>query len=308
MRLPVPGPRDVMSALERGSEQVEALLGAVPRMLALLDQAEVLLVRASAIVDRVEVVADAATAEVARVGTVVDAATAEVARVGGVVDAATAEVGRVGGVVDAATGEVGRVGGVVDAATAEVARVGTVVDAATAEVGRVGGVVDAATTAVARVGTVVDAAAAEIERVDAVVDGAAVQAGRAGGLLDALEPSLTKLQPTLQTLADTTHPDEVAALVTLVDHLPAVTEQFERDILPGDPGVGGPRPARPARRLPGAQRDPRQDPRPRTHQAPRRGGGRGRRSMIHGNPLDARPVPPAQERGRSSRLTKGCLP
>jgi hypothetical protein len=204
MRLPVPGPRDVMSALERGSEQVEALLGAVPRMLALLDQAEVLLVRASAIVDRVEVVADAATAEVARVGTV----------------------------VDAATGEVGRVGGVVDAATAEVARVGTVVDAATAEVGRVGGVVDAATTAVARVGTVVDAAAAEIERVDAVVDGAAVQAGRAGGLLDALEPSLTKLQPTLQTLADTTHPDEVAALVTLVDHLPAVTEQFERDILP----------------------------------------------------------------------------
>lgn len=204
MRLPVPGPRDVMSALERGSEQVEALLGAVTRMLALLDQAEVLLVRASAIVDRVEVVADAATAEVGRVGTVVDAATAEVARVGTVVDAATTEV----------------------------AKVGTVVDAATAEVGRVGGVVDAATTEVARVGTVVDAAAAEIERVDAVVDGAAVQAGRAGGLLDALEPSLTKLQPTLQTLADTTHPDEVAALVTLVDHLPAVTEQFERDILP----------------------------------------------------------------------------
>ena len=29
MRLPVPGPRDLMSALERGSEQVEALLGAV---------------------------------------------------------------------------------------------------------------------------------------------------------------------------------------------------------------------------------------------------------------------------------------
>ncbi|WP_224273140.1 hypothetical protein [Nocardioides lacusdianchii] len=176
MRLPVPGPRDVLSALERGGEQVEALLGAVPRVLALLDQAEALVARASGIVDRVEAVADAATAEVARVGTVVDAATAEVARVGTVVDAATAEVARVGGVVDAATAEVARVGG--------------------------------------------------------VVDGAGVQVGRAAVLIDLLEPSLTTLEPTLRTLADTTHPEEVAALVTLIDHLPAVTLQVERDILP----------------------------------------------------------------------------
>jgi hypothetical protein len=176
MRLPVPGPRDVLSALERGSEQVEALLGAVPRVLALLDQAEALVARASLIVDRVEVVADAATAEVARVGGVVDAATAEVARVGGVVDAATARVDSVGAVVDAA--------------------------------------------------------ATQIERVDTVVDGAGVQAGRAAALIDTLEPPLTALQPTLQTLADTTHPEEVAALVTLIDHLPAVTLQVERDVLP----------------------------------------------------------------------------
>jgi hypothetical protein len=176
MRLPVPGPRDVLSALERGSEQVEALLGAVPRVIALLDQAEALVARASLVVDRVEVVADAATAEVARVGVVVDAATAEVARVGVVVDAATAEV--------------------------------------------------------ARVGVVVDAAATQIERVDTAVDGAAVQAGRAAALIDTLEPPLTALQPTLQTLADTTHPEEVAALVTLIDHLPTVTLQVERDVLP----------------------------------------------------------------------------
>jgi hypothetical protein len=176
MRLPVPGPRDVLSALERGGEQVEALLGAVPRVLALLDQAEALVARASVVVDRVEVVVDAATAEVARVGGVVDAATAEVARVGGVVDAASAEVARVGGVVDAATAEVARVAG--------------------------------------------------------VVDGAGVHVGRAAVLIDLLEPSLTTLEPTLRTLADTTHPEEVAALVTLIDHLPALTLQVERDILP----------------------------------------------------------------------------
>lgn len=162
MRLPVPGPRDVLSALERGTDQVEALLGAVPRVLALLDQAEALVARAALVVDRVE--------------------------------------------------------GVVQAATAEVARVGDVVDAATARVDSVGVVADTAAVAVTRVGT--------------VVDDAGVQSARAAALLDALEPPLTALQPTLQTLADTTHPDEVAALVQLVDHLPALTVQVERDVLP----------------------------------------------------------------------------
>ena len=148
MRLPVPGPRDVLSALERGGDQVEALLGAVPRMLALLDQAELLLTRAAAVVDRAEIVADAAAAEVARVATVVAGAEERIAGVG------------------------------------------------------------------------------------TVVDGAAVQAERVASLVDVLEPPLTRLQPTLQTLADTTHPDEVAAFVTLVDHVPALTEQLERDVVP----------------------------------------------------------------------------
>lgn len=51
-------------------------------------------------------------------------------------------------------------------------------------------------------------------------------------LLDALEPPLTALQPTLDRLAETTHPAEVDALVTLVDHLPALVVTFEKDLLP----------------------------------------------------------------------------
>ena len=51
-------------------------------------------------------------------------------------------------------------------------------------------------------------------------------------LLDSLEPSLTALQPTLERIADTTDPDEVEALVRLVDHLPTLVEQVERDIMP----------------------------------------------------------------------------
>lgn len=148
MRLPVPGPRDVFSALERGSEQVEALLGAVPRALALLDQAESAVPRALDLLGRAETL------------------------------------------------------------------------------------LDDATSAIARVRTITDDAAGVIERTQGVVDRAEVEVARVGVLVDALEPSLTKLQPTLETLADTTHPDEVAALVRLVDHLPELTQRVESDVLP----------------------------------------------------------------------------
>jgi hypothetical protein len=176
MRLPVPGPRDVLSALERGGDQVEALMGTVPRMLALLDQAEVLLTRASAVVDRVEAVAEAATAEVARVGAVVDDAKVQIDRVGTVADDARVQIDRVG--------------------------------------------------------TVADDAKVQIDRVGTVADDAAEQVGRAASLMDVLEPPLTVLQPTLQTLADTTSPAEVEALVRLVDQLPELTDSMEKDVMP----------------------------------------------------------------------------
>ena len=51
-------------------------------------------------------------------------------------------------------------------------------------------------------------------------------------LLDSCAPSLIALQPSLETLAETTHPDEVKALVSLIDHLPEVTARMEDDVLP----------------------------------------------------------------------------
>ncbi len=155
MRLPVPGPRDLLAVIEKGADQVEQLLGAVPRVLALLDQAEVLLVRASAAVDAVEAVTREAEAVVVHTDAVVDRAEALVVRVDAVVDGA-----------------------------------------------------------------------------DKVADRADAMVARTVVLLDALEPPLTTLQPTLQTLADTTHPEEIAALVQLIDHLPDLTERIERDVLP----------------------------------------------------------------------------
>lgn len=134
MRLPVPGPRDLFSAFEKGTDQVEALLGAVPRALALLDRAETL--------------------------------------------------------------------------------------------------IDGASSAVARVRTICEDAAAVVERTRGVVDRADLQVTRVTELIDAMAPALITLQPTLDTLAETTHPDEVKALVGLVDQLPELTARMESDVLP----------------------------------------------------------------------------
>lgn len=169
MRLPVPGPRDLLAVLEKGADQVEALLGAVPRVLTLLDQAEVLLVRASAAIDQVEAVTRDAAAVVVHTNAVVDRAEALVGRSGGTVDGAEALVGRTDGVVDRAEVLVGDTDGLVR---------------------------------------------------------------RLATLLELVEGPMTTLEPTLRTLADTTHPEEVAALVQLIDHLPELTTRVETDVLP----------------------------------------------------------------------------
>jgi hypothetical protein len=141
MRLPVPGPRDLLAVLEKGADQVEALLGAVPRVLTLLDQAEVLLVRASAAVDQVEAVTRDAAVVVVHTNAVVD-------------------------------------------------------------------------------------------RAEVLVGDTDALARRLATLLELVEGPMTTLEPTLRTLADTTHPEEVAALVQLIDHLPELTDRVETDVLP----------------------------------------------------------------------------
>ncbi len=76
------------------------------------------------------------------------------------------------------------------------------------------------------------AADAVVQRVDGVVAQAEPLVARLAGLLDRLEPPLVTLEPTLVTLADTTSPEEVAALVRMVDHLPEITRRLETELLP----------------------------------------------------------------------------
>jgi hypothetical protein len=75
----------------------------------------------------------------------------------------------------------------------------------------------------------IEATRAAVDQVVGRIEGTV---GRVTGLLDRLEPPLATLQPTLERLADTTDPREVDALVALIDHLPRLVGQLEKDVLP----------------------------------------------------------------------------
>jgi hypothetical protein len=124
----------------------------------------------------------------------------------------------------------------VDGLLATVPRISALLDAAER-------LLDEARDVIARVDETRAAADVAIARADATVAGTALGADalvvaataaqvRLVELLDGLEPSLTGLQPTLQRLAETTDPREVDALVGLVDRLPVLAEQVERDVVP----------------------------------------------------------------------------
>jgi hypothetical protein len=65
-RVPLPGPRDLLHVFERGASSVEQLLAAVPRMLALLDDAQRVLERVDGLIDRIEQTRSAADTVVQR--------------------------------------------------------------------------------------------------------------------------------------------------------------------------------------------------------------------------------------------------
>ncbi len=77
-----------------------------------------------------------------------------------------------------------------------------------------------------------DRAQAVVEQTELTVTRAAELTDRAQPLLDAFEPTLLRLEPTLRQLAATTDPDEVAAVVAMVDTMPELVARFRADILP----------------------------------------------------------------------------
>ena len=145
----------------------------------------------------------------------------------------------VGSTVETLSGLVPRVTALVGAAEDLVERIHQVADRAEvaiaqveSTIGQVDGVIAGAGSAVQRADAVVGQAADAVRQVAATLEGADQALGRANRMIDDFEAPLTALRPSLETLARTTHPDEVAAVVEMVDMLPQLTESVRTDVLP----------------------------------------------------------------------------
>lgn len=89
-------------------------------------------------------------------------------------------------------------------------------------------------------------AQAVLQRTETVVEEAATLTGKASALIERMqpladqlaplaqefEPTLRQLEPMLRRVAETTDPDEVAAVVSMIDMLPEVVGKFRDDIVP----------------------------------------------------------------------------
>jgi ABC-type transporter Mla subunit MlaD len=186
----VPGPSDVLAAVDGVREGVAEALELVPRLCRVVGRLEALLDRVGGLVDRVAAVVDRAEATMER-------ADAAVRRAEGTIGGADAAIAAVGGTQQRA---------------------------------------DAAIEAVAATREKADEAVTAVSRTTAHADGVV---GRAEGLVDRVQPMvgdyaepLALLAPVVRRLAETLEPDEVEALVRMIDQLPSLATHLDEVVLP----------------------------------------------------------------------------
>jgi ABC-type transporter Mla subunit MlaD len=226
MKLPfVPGPSEVLAAVDGVKEGVTEALALVPRLGRAVGRLEGLLDRVDGLVDRVEVV-------VGRAETAMDG-------LDGTRRRADAAITRVEGTVAQAERAIDAVGGTQRRADAAIAAVGGTQQRADAAIAAVGGTqrrADAAIEAVSSTREKADAAITAVGRTTAHADGVL---GRAEGLVGRVEPlagdytePLARLAPAFRRFAETLDPDEVEAVVRMVDQLPSLATHLDEVVLP----------------------------------------------------------------------------
>ena len=148
-------------------------------------------------------------------------------------------LGRVERMVDRLAVVLTRVEEIVDRADAEIAAVGRTLQQADDAIAGVRETQQKADDAIAGVRDTqqkADAAIAAVgdtrQKADDAIAGVEGTAGRADRLLEHFEPALTALSPAVRRLATTLDPDEVEAMVTLIDRLPQMVVHLDEDILP----------------------------------------------------------------------------
>jgi ABC-type transporter Mla subunit MlaD len=151
---------------------------------------------------------------------------------------ALALVPRIGAVVGQVEELLGRVGTVVS-------RVETVVGRAESALSSVEATQKKADDAISRVGATQRKADDAITAVDRTTTRAGETLGQADGLVERMEPlvgdyaePLHRLAPSVRRLAQTLEPDEVEAMVTLVDRLPELVVRLDESVLPALANMG----------------------------------------------------------------------
>ena len=193
----VPGPSDVIAAVDGVREGVGEALELVPRLGRVVGRLEALLDRVGGLVDRVETVVDRAETTMDGLDRTRQRADAAVRRAEGTIDGADSAIAAVGGTQQRA---------------------------------------DAAIEAVAATREKADEAITAVGRTTAHADGVL---GRAEGMVGRVEPmvgdyseSLALLAPAVRRLAQTLEPDEVEALVRMIDQLPSLSTHLDEVVLP----------------------------------------------------------------------------
>ena len=205
VRLPsVPGPSDVLNAIEGLRDGIADALALVPRVGAAVGRMEELLTRVDGLLDRVDGMVD-------RVDGVVDRA-----------DEAIASVAETRAKADEAIAAVADTRAKADEAIAEVAETRAKADEAIAGVGLTRALADDAIVAVGRT----------TSSADAMLGRADVLLGRFEPLVGDYVQPLADLAPSVRRLAETLEPHEIEALVQLIDRLPRLVTHLDEDVLP----------------------------------------------------------------------------
>lgn len=119
----------------------------------------------------------------------------------------------------------GRVIGLVTAAERTLAAVNEAVARTQAHLERTGHII-------ARVDSVVEAAGQAAQAAAATVEQVGTLTASAAPLLESYSEPLRRLEPTVRRMADTIDPQEVEALITLIDRLPRLASAMDGEVIP----------------------------------------------------------------------------
>jgi ABC-type transporter Mla subunit MlaD len=240
VKLPfVPGPSDVISAVEGVREGITEALALVPRLATVVGRVESLLDRATTVVDRIEGVIDRADAAITAVEATRRGADDAIVAVESTRTRADEAIAGVGATREKADEAITAIGSTIARSDEAVIAIGSTIARSDEAVIAIGATIarsDEAVTAISSTITRSDDAITAIGSTIAGADGAVTRTegllGRVDPVVGAFQEPLLALAPAVRRLAASIDPDEVEAVVAFIDRLPRLMTHLDEDVLP----------------------------------------------------------------------------